>query len=343
MTTKMQAVVATRFRSPLAVTTVPVPAPGPGQVLVRVHACGVCHTDLHTVNGDWPVKPSLPRVPGHEAAGEVVEVGDLVREVAVGDRVGVPWLHSACGRCEQCLTGWETLCDKQTRTGYDVDGGFAEYVLADAAYVAHLPAAMDYLHAAPLMCAGLTVYKGMRMVDAAPGDWVVVSGIGGLGHLAVQYARAMGYQVVAVDIDDSKLDLAARLGASMTVNAKTTDPVSYLQRQLGGVHGALVTAVSPAAFSQAVGMMRPGGTVVLNGVPPGDFALNIYDIVMRAITMRGSIVGTRADLARALELAVQARIETVIHPAHLEDVNEVLDKMQKWPIPGRTVLEFGPR
>lgn len=337
----MWAAVVTQFNRPLELRRVPVPTPGPGEVLVRVHACGVCHTDLHAVQGDWPDKPALPRIPGHEAVGEVVQLGTGVDEVNIGDRVGVPWLHWACGRCEQCLSGWETLCDKQVRGGYDVDGGFAEYVVADAGFLAHLPQGLDYVAAAPLICAGLTVYKGLMMADADPGDWVVISGIGGLGHLAVQYGAAMGYQVIAVDIDDSKLSLAARLGAAMTINARTTDPVGYLQRQIGGAHGALVTAVSPAAFGQAVGMMRPGGTVVLNGLPPGDFPLNIYDMVMRAITMRGSIVGTRFDLDRALHLAAQAKIAATVHPARLGDVNEVLEKMQRSSLPGRTVLELG--
>ena len=204
MEATMRAAVVTRFRSPLELRQVPVPAPQAGQVLVRVHACGVCHTDLHAAHGDWPDKPALPRIPGHEAVGEVVQLGAGVDELEVGDRVGVPWLHRACGRCEQCLSGWETLCDKQVRTGYDVDGGFAEYVCADAKFVAHLPDGLDYLHAAPLICAGLTVYKGLMMADADPGDWVVILGVGGLGHLAVQYANAMGYQVIATDIDGQR-------------------------------------------------------------------------------------------------------------------------------------------
>lgn len=337
----MRAAVVTAFGAPLELRQLPVPEPGPGQVLIRVHACGVCHTDLHAVHGDWPDKPSLPRVPGHEAVGEVVQLGEGVTELEVGARVGVPWLHWACGRCEQCLSGWETLCTKQLRSGYDVDGGFAEYLVAAAGFVARLPAGLAYRDAAPLICAGLTVYKGLMMADADPGDWVVISGIGGLGHLAVQYARAMGYQVVAVDIDDAKLNLAAKLGATKTINARSCDPVGYLQRQIGGAHGALVTAVSPAAFGQAVAMMRPGGTVVLNGLPPGDFPLSIYDMVMRAITLRGSIVGTRFDLARSLELAAQARISATVHPARLDDINAVLDHMQTASLTGRTVLELG--
>lgn len=334
----MRAAVVRRFNSQLDVCEVAIPSPGQGQVLIRVKACGVCHTDLHTVHGDWPDKPSLPRIPGHEAVGEVAALGADVEHLKVGDRVGIAWLGSACGRCDECLSGWETLCPRQVRTGYDVDGGFAEYALADSAFVVVLPDSLDYEQAAPLMCAGLTVYKGLKMADADAGDWVAISGIGGLGHLAVQYGRAMGYRVIAIDIDDAKLDLAARLGATMTVNASSVDVAGYLQRRIGGVHAALVTAVSRSAFAAAVGMLRPGGTVVLNGLPPGDFGLNIYEMVMRAITLRGSIVGTRFDLDRALKLAAQAGITATVHPARLDDVNAVLEAMQSSGLPGRTVL-----
>lgn len=340
MSAMMRAARVVRFNDDLELAEVPIPTPGYGEILVKVSACGVCHTDLHAVHGDWPDKPALPRIPGHEAVGLVVGLGKGVVNVAVGDRVGVPWLHRACGRCDQCLTGWETLCATQLRSGYDVDGGFAEYVVAAADFVVKVPSALSDQAAAPLMCAGLTVYKGLRMSDAKPGDWVVISGVGGLGHLAVQYARAMGFQVIATDIDDAKLALAARLGASMTLNVRTTEPEGFIHRSIGGAHAALVTAVSRSAFGQAVGMLRPGGTLVLNGLPPGEFGLNIYDVVMRALTLRGSIVGTRHDLSRALELAAQAHIEATVHPARLDDINEVLDKMVGSSLPGRTVLEF---
>lgn len=338
----MRAAVATAFNAPLEVQLVSVPSPGAGQVLVRVLACGVCHTDLHAVRGDWPVKPTLPLIPGHEVVGEVTELGEDVDDLALGDRVGVPWLHSACGRCEHCLGGWETLCESQRHTGYDVDGGWAEYLLADAKYVARVPSALEPLLAAPLICAGVTVYKGLVMTDARAGDWVAVSGIGGLGHLAVQYARAMGFRVVAVDVDEAKLDLAASLGVALTVNAREVDVGRYLQRQLGGTHGVLVTAASPPAFAQAVKIVRSGGTVVLNGMPPDDLSLSIFEVVMRAITLRGSIVGTRHDMTKALALATQQDIRPTIHAARLEDINDVLSRLESWPVPGRMVLDLDP-
>lgn len=335
----MLAAMVTRFGAPLEIRRIPVPEPGPGQVLIKVHAVGVCHTDLHAANGDWPSKPELPRIPGHEAVGEIVALGPGVNTVALGDRVGVPWLHEACGHCEFCLGGWETLCPQQKRTGYDVDGGFAEYLVANPNYVAHIPSAMGYVQAAPLVCAGVTVYKGLVMTQARPGDWVAISGIGGLGHLAVQYAKAMGFQVVAVDIDEQKLDLAAKLGSDLTVNAASTDVAGYLQRTVGGVHGVLVTAVGRAAFGQAIAMVRPGATVVLNGIPPGDMSLNIFDLVMRAITLRGSIVGTRSDMAHALALAAQKGIKATIRTARLSDINDIFTDMHSVAIAGRIVID----
>lgn len=338
MGNRMRVARMTEYSLPLELVDVPVPAPGIGEVLVRVRACGVCHTDLHAINGEWPDRPPLPRVPGHEAVGEVVALGEHVDEVRVGDRVGVPWLHGSCGQCEYCLSGWETLCAHQVRSGYDVDGGFAEYLVARAAYVVHLPDSLPYEQAAPLMCAGLTVYKGLVMTEADPGDWVVVSGIGGLGHLAVQYAKAMGLRVIATDVDESKLELGARLGADITINVRETEPGGYVQRTIGGAHAALVTAVSRAAFVQTIEMVRPKATVVLNGLPPGDFPLNIYDVVMRALTLRGSIVGTRYDNLRALELAAQADIRATVHETTLDSVNQVLHQLEHSPLPGRSVI-----
>ena len=244
----MKAAVVHEFGKPLVIEEVPIPVPGDGQILVKVEACGVCHTDLHAANGDWPVKPNPPFIPGHEGVGYVVKVGPNVKHIKEGDRVGVPWLYSACGHCEYCLDAWETLCLKQENTGYSVNGSFAEYVVADADYVGILPDNVGFVEIAPVLCAGVTVYKGLKMTDTKPGDWVVISGIGGLGHMAVQYAKAMGLNVAAVDIDDAKLDLAKRLGASVTVNAAKTDPAAALQKEIGGAHGVLVTAVSPKAF-----------------------------------------------------------------------------------------------
>ena len=245
-------------------------------------------------------------IPGHEGVGLITAVGDNVHHVKEGDRVGVPWLYSACGHCDHCLGGWETLCKRQKNSGFSVDGSFAEYVLADANYVAIIPDSVDSVEIAPILCAGVTVYKGLKMTDAKAGDWVVVSGIGGLGHMAVQYAIAMGLNVVAVDIDDEKLAFAKKLGATITINAKDTDPGKFLKKEIGGAHGVLVTAVSTKAFDQAQSMLRRGGTLVCNGLPAGDFPVSIFDTVINGITIRGSIVGTRLDLQKSLEMAAAA-------------------------------------
>ncbi|WP_181244385.1 alcohol dehydrogenase AdhP [Halomonas sp. ND22Bw] len=340
MDSTMQAAVVRAFGEPLSLEEVEVPRPGRGEILVKVAASGVCHTDLHAAHGDWPVKPEPPFIPGHEGVGHVAAVGEGVTHLREGDRVGVPWLYSACGHCEHCLGGWETLCESQQNTGYSVNGGFADYALADAGYVGRLPDNVDFLEIAPVLCAGVTVYKGLKMTDTRPGQWVVISGIGGLGHMAVQYARAMGLNVAAVDIDDDKLALARRLGASVTVNALTTDPAAYLKREIGGAHGVLVTAVSPKAFEQAQGMVRRGGTISLNGLPPGDFPLPIFDTVLNGITVRGSIVGTRQDLQEALDFAGEGKVKATVHGDRLENINDVFQRMIDGNIEGRVVLDM---
>jgi propanol-preferring alcohol dehydrogenase len=254
--------------------------------------------------------------------------------------VGVPWLHTACGHCEHCLTGWETLCDGQQMTGYTVNGGFAEYVLADANYVGRLPANLGFAAAAPVLCAGVTVYKGLKALDCKPGDWVAISGIGGLGHMAVQYARAMGFHVAAIDVAEEKLALARSLGAQLTVNASVEDPAAVLQRELKGAHGVLVTAVSRAAFGQGVAMLHKRGTMSLVGLPPGDFALPIFDVVLNAKTVRGSIVGTRKDLEEALAFAGEGAVKAHFSVDKLENVNAIFERMKQGTIDGRVVLEF---
>ncbi|HBE5210837.1 alcohol dehydrogenase AdhP [Escherichia coli] len=336
----MKAAIVTEFGKPLVIDEVTVPAIEPGKILVRIAATGVCHTDLHAADGDWPVKPRPPFIPGHEGVGHVVAVGAGVKHIREGDRVGVPWLYSACGHCEHCLGGWETLCHSQQNAGYSVNGTFAEYCLADANYVGLLPDNVDFHHIAPVLCAGVTVYKGLKMTEARPGEWVVISGVGGLGHLAVQYAAAMGMNVAAVDVDDSKLELACRLGASVVVNAVRENPVQRIHAETGGAHGVLVTAVSPAAFSQATGMMRRGGTMVLNGLPPGKFDLSIFDMVLDGITVRGSIVGTRKDLQEALCFAGQHKVHAEVTTEPLENINSVFGRMRAGKINGRIVIDM---
>ncbi len=340
MNKTMKAAVVRAFDKPLQIEEVPVPRPAAGDVLVKIEACGVCHTDLHAAEGDWPVKPNPPFIPGHEGVGFVAAVGAGVRHVKEGDRVGIPWLYSACGYCEHCLGGWETLCESQQNTGYSVNGSFAEYALGNADYVGHLPGNVGFVDIAPVLCAGVTVYKGLKVTDTKPGDWVVISGIGGLGHMAVQYAKAMGLNVAAVDVDDAKLRLAESLGATVSVNALNTDPATYLKKEIGGAHGALVTAVSPKAFAQAAGMLRRGGTMSLVGLPPGDFPLDIFGMVLNGITVRGSIVGSRLDLAESLAFAEQAKVAATVTADRLDNINDIFARMHAGRIEGRVVLDM---
>lgn len=336
----MKAAVVTRLGAPLEIREVAVPRPGPGQIVARVRASGVCHTDLHAAMGDWPVKPTAPFIPGHEGVGEVAALGAGVAHLKEGDRVGMPWLHTACGRCEHCAGGWETLCESQQMTGYTVDGGYAEYVLADANYVGRLPDGLEFGAAAPVLCAGVTVYKGLKETEARPGQWVAISGIGGLGHMAVQYARAMGLRVVAVDVAEDKLALARSLGAEIALNAAECDVAAEAQKLIGGVHGALVTAVSTQAFAQAVGMLRRHGTLSLVGLPPGDFPLPIFEVVLKRITVRGSIVGTRNDLAEALAFAGEGKVSSHFSWDELDNINAIFDRMRQGAIEGRVVLRM---
>jgi len=337
--TMMRAAVVHEFGKPLTIDQRPVPQPGPGELLVRVVASGVCHTDLHAANGDWPVRPALPFVPGHEAAGIVAGIGAGVSGFREGDAVGVPWLHDACGHCEYCETGWETLCEHQHNSGYSVDGGYADYVLANADYVGRLPAGADFFAMAPILCAGVTTYKGLRETDARAGEWVAISGIGGLGHVAVQYAKAMGLLVVAVDIDADKLALARELGADATVDAGAADAAERVRKLTGGgAHGVLVTAPSRPAFGQSIAMARRKGTVSLVGLPPGDFPTPIFDVVLKRITIRGSIVGTRRDLDEAIAFAADGKIRTQVSREPLEAVNDVFARLAAGIVHGRVVL-----
>lgn len=340
MARTMRAAVVPALGAPLRIEQVAVPEPGPGQILVKVEASGVCHTDLHAAKGDWPVKPTPPFIPGHEGVGVVAALGAGAKGVKEGDRVGVPWLHTACGACPYCRTGWETLCGSQKNTGYSVNGGFAEYVLADPAYVGHLPGTLDFGPAAPVLCAGVTVYKGLKETETRPGEWVAVSGIGGLGHMAVQYAKAMGLHVAAVDVRPAALELAKTLGADLAVDGRAPGAVDRLVRETGGMHGVLVTAVSPAAFGQAFAMLRSRGTMALVGLPPGHMALPIFDTVLKRITVRGSIVGTRQDLDEAIAFAAEGKVSPHFSWATLDEINDVFARMEQGAIDGRVVLRM---
>jgi propanol-preferring alcohol dehydrogenase len=336
----MKAAVVHRFGEPLEIEDLPVPEPAHGQVVVRVETSGLCHTDIHAAHGEWPVKPNLPFVPGHEGVGIVERVGAGVRRLVEGDRVAVPWLGWACGACELCASGWETLCPHATYTGYTVNGGFAEYVVADAAFAGRVPDAVDPLDAAPLTCAGVTTYKAVKVSGARSSDLVAVYGIGGLGHLTLQYAQIAGATVAAVDVLDAKVDVAKRLGAAHAFNSAKEDPVEAIQ-SLGGADVAIVLAASPRAYEQAFASLRPHGTLVGVGLPADNIMrLPIFETVLRGITVVGSLVGTRVDLAETLELHADGRTRIVSETRTLEQVNDAMGEVERGEVEARLVFDL---
>jgi len=338
----MKAAVVTGFDAPLEIQERPVPVPGPGQILVRIEACGLCHTDIHAAHGDWPVKPTPPFVPGHEGVGVVCALGEGVRHRVIGDRVAIPWLGHACGHCDQCIRGWETLCLEQQNSGYSVDGGFAEYAVADATYAVPVPDGVSAFDAAPLTCAGVTTYKAIKVAEVRPSERVAVFGIGGLGHLAVQYARLVGAEVIAVDVTEEKLALARELGADHVVNAAETDPVTAIEA-LGGADVAIALAVSERAFEQAFASLRRGGRLVCVALPPeseGVMPLPIFETVIKGIRVIGSIVGTREDLAEVFRLHALGRTRVIAEGRKLDDVNAAIDEVLAGKVGARLVFEF---
>ncbi len=335
---RMRAAIVHSFAEPLVLEEVETPLPRAGEVLVRIEASGLCHTDIHAAHGDWPVKPAPPFIPGHEGVGIVEALGAGVTEVALGDRVAVPWLGYACGTCDHCVSGWETLCLEQRNTGYSVDGGFAEYVRASAKFVVRVPAGVDPLDAAPLTCAGVTTYKAVKMSGARSSDLVAVFGIGGLGHMALQYARIAGARVGAVDLQEDKLEHARELGAEFTVNAAAEDPAAAIQA-LGGADAAIALAVAPKAFREAYGSLKRGGTLVFVGLPAdNEVEIPIFETVLNGITIVGSIVGTRTDLREVFELHAAGRTRVVREERPLAEVNAAIDDVEHGRVPARVVF-----
>jgi propanol-preferring alcohol dehydrogenase len=334
----MRAAVVTGFDQPIEVTEVPTPEPAAGQVLVRIEASGLCHTDIHAARGDWPVKPAPPFIPGHEGVGIVEKVGAGVTGPATGERVAIPWLGHACGTCEYCVTGWETLCEAQLNTGYALDGGHAEYLVADARYVVAVPDGIDPAEAAPLTCAGVTTYKAVKVGGVTPGDRVAIFGIGGLGHLALQYAQIFGGETIAVDVTEDKLALAKSLGAAHVVNAATTDPVAAIEA-LGGADVAVVLAADPRVIEQAHAALRRGGRLILVSLPKDNaMSLPIFQTVLKGIRVIGSIVGTRADLAEVFRLHAAGRTRVSYEPRRLDDINAAIEDVLAGRVPARLVL-----
>jgi propanol-preferring alcohol dehydrogenase len=336
----MKAAVLREFGGPIVIEDVDTPVAGAGEVLIKVEACGVCHSDLHLAGGDWDMLRGITKMPligGHEIAGVVAALGEGVTDLHIGDRVGVPWLHWTCGECEYCLAGRETLCGKQKITGCMVDGGFAEYVKAPASHAAKLPSSLRAEEVAPLLCAGLTVYKALKNSGLAAGERVAVFGVGGLGHLAIQIAHAMGAQVCAIDISDDKLELAKSLGAECTVNA-ATEQVPKKVRAFGGAHVALVTSASATAYETALRSLRKGGTLAVVGMPNEPFKVSAVALVSLEACIVASAVGTREDLRELFELVEKFPIRCHVETRPLEALSAVFEEMKRGAVLGRVVV-----
>lgn len=336
----MKAAVVSSFTEPLEVQDREIPQPGPGEVLVRLEACGLCHTDIHAAHGDWPVKPGLPFVPGHEGVGIVEKLGPGVANRTVGERVAIPWLGYACGECRYCIDGRETLCESQHNSGYSVDGGFAEYAVASARLAVPVPDGVSALEAAPLTCAGVTTYKALKIAGIQPTERVAIFGIGGLGHLAVQYARIMGGTVIAVDVEDAKLELARELGAAHVVNAARVDPEIAIQ-ELGGADVALVLAASPRVFEQAFSSLSRGGRLICVALPADQqISISIFETVLKGISIIGSIVGTRQDLAEVFTLHAEGQTKIIAESRQLDQVNAAIADVLSGKVLARLVFEY---
>jgi alcohol dehydrogenase, propanol-preferring len=338
----MKAAVLHSFAELLAIEDVAKPAPGPGQLLIKVAACGVCHSDLHLALGEWDLlKPitKLPLILGHEVAGTIEAVGDNVKDFAVGDRVGVPWLHYTCGECEFCSTGRETLCLKQQVTGCTVDGGFAEFVKANASHTVKLPDNLSFEEAAPLLCAGLTVHSAMKRAGVGPGQKIAIFGIGGLGHLAIQLAKTRGAEVIGVDIADDKLELARECGADTIVNAVTTQAYKEIKKiSGGGAHVAMVTSASRIAYETALRSLKRGGTLSVVGMSPEPISVSTVALVSGEYKIVASAVGTRQDLREVLQIAAEGKVKCKIETRRLAEVNGVMSDIKEGRLVGRVVL-----
>jgi len=335
----MKAAILHDFKKPLSIEEVGRPRPEPDEVLIQVEACGACHSDLHVADGDWIQLAGIvkrPLILGHEIAGHVVEKGSAVLDLQIGDRVGMPWIYWSCGECEFCREGNENLCSRQKITGVTVDGGYAEFVKAPATHALKIPDGLSAVEAAPLFCAGVTVYRALKSAGIVAGQRLAIFGIGGLGHLAVQIGRAFGAEVIAIDISEEKLELARSFGATSAL-AATSDAVKQLRRR-GGVHVALVTSAARAAYDMAFSCLRPTGTLLVVGLPAENICFPPILMASGEVRIRASAVGTRQDLREVLAMAAAGKLRCQVVERPLAQANEVLDQLRKGQVPGRIVL-----
>jgi propanol-preferring alcohol dehydrogenase len=332
----LRAALLKAVKTPLSIEGLPQPQLSAGEVLIKVMASGVCHTDLHVMEGDLPPK-KLPIVLGHEVVGFIEETGPNTLSLRVGDLVGVYYYYYTCGECEECLRGQESNCSRALRTGIDVDGGYAEYIKAKASHVIPIPNGLKPELAAPLLCSGATAYNAVKDTSARPGDWVAIYGVGGIGHLAIQYAKLMGFNVVAISHSDEKLAIAQQLGADETINAASVKPEEYIKRKIGGVHAAICSSTAKEAYRQAFFSVKRGGTLVAVGSVYGELTIPIIGIVRTRITIKGSGVGSRSELRDALSFSV-GRIKPDIQTYPLNAINDIFEKMREGKLLSKAVL-----
>lgn len=323
----MRAAVCPGVDQPLQIREMDVPSPRAGEVLIRVHACGVCHTDVFLAAGKVPAA-KFPRVLGHEVAGEIVEVGDNVSRSMIGRRVGMPWTYSTCGCCNYCLAGDEVLCPDAEATGVSQNGGYADYMVAPAAFTTPLPDTLSYAEAAPLFCAGLTAYKALKVGGIQPGKKVAVQGIGGLGHLAIQFARYMGADVIAVTGTEEKEHLARELGAHYTVNTREKDLVRECD-YLGGADLILSTLWDPREVERAIQCLAPDGTLVMLGVPKGPVMLPAQFLLAGRRRIVASMTGSRHDLREMLNFSALHNVHALIEKFPLEEANRSHERVRE--------------
>ena len=341
--TKQKAVIFETNGGELKYTDIDVPKPKPNELLINVKYSGVCHTDLHAWKGDWPLDTKLPLVGGHEGAGEVVAIGENVTGWEIGDLAGIKWLNGSCLACEHCINGRESNCGQADLSGYTHDGSFQQYATADAVQAARIPKGTNLAEVAPILCAGITVYKALKTADLQAGQWVAISGAaGGLGSLAVQYAKAMGYRVLGIDGGEGKEEFTIQAGAESFVDfTKSKDVVKDVQKLTdGGPHAVINVSVSERAMQQSLDYVRSAGTVVLVGLPAGaKVAASVFDSVVKSISIKGSYVGNRADTAEAIDFFARGKVKCSIKLAGLSELPKIYKLMEEGKILGRYVVD----
>ncbi|MBY7142048.1 alcohol dehydrogenase AdhP [Virgibacillus sp. NKC19-3] len=333
------AIVSAENPGKLDIVDVGAPKLTSGQALVDIEYCGVCHTDLHVAKGDFG--EVLGRIPGHEGIGIVKAIADDVTNLKIGDRVSIAWFYQACGTCEYCTTGRETFCRSIKNAGFSVDGAMAEQCVVAADYAVKVPDGLDPARASSITCAGVTSYKAIKVAAIRPGQWIAIYGCGGLGNLAIQYAKhVFNAKVIAIDINDDKLEFAKEAGADLTFNSSCADAAEWIQEQIGGAHAAVVTAVSKIAFNQAVNSVRAASKVVAVGLPPETMDLEIVKTVLDGIEVVGSLVGTRKDLEETFQFGAEGKVSPVVETRCLHEINDIFDEMEEGKIQGRMVIDM---